>query len=870
MVFSQVDLEKRMDYSARNLPLDKALNRLSKRSKISIAFSDNLISPYTRVSVKFKKKTVQYILEYLLRNTGLSFKVVGDQVVLFKVSNRRHTLSGYITDATSGERLIASHVFIKNGTKGTTTNEYGFYSLTLEEATVTIQFSYLGFKHMIKVINLDRDKRLDIGLEPLLFLEEVLVVDDDSTQLRTFSLEHITPQMINSIPALGGEPDLFRVVQSMPGIQTGTDGVGGIHVRGGNADQNLYLLDGVPIYNPSHLGGIFSIYDSDAIINTKLMKDFIPTRFGGRLSSVMDVRTKEGNNKRFKLNMGVGLTSAKASLEGPIKKDKGAFFISGRRSLFDVAVKPITKRLKEDRNVKGFSDYGFYDLNAKLNYQITKNGQLYLSAYTGKDEFYDESESALEDDGGGIGNVFRIEQKEKQNLDWGNKVAALRYNHLFNPKLFLNTTFTYSDYQFSSTRIGQELSIQTNMEGESDTITRQGFTKYESRIQDWALKLDFDYVAAPNHYWRFGTEVIFHNLYPGVKRSEELEEFPGFEQTAIDSFNIPKNASREISFYLEDQWTLFGKIKTNIGLRATAFQNDGKVYWRADPRIRIWYELNPNFRLKSSFSLLHQYLHLLSASTIGLPNDLWVSSNSVVAPQESWQNSLGFEAEGRRGLKISLDFYYKKMNRLVAYQEGADFSSIDARNWEEKVTVGEGESYGAELFVHRRFGKFTAWLSYSWSKTTRTFEELNLGRTFPFRYDRRHNGQINLIYNLNEKWRLSTNWTYGTGLATTLPVGKYEFPLADPTPVTATAYNEKNSFRMPAYHRMDFDISYRLSKSWGVQKFNFGIYNLYGRMNPVYYRVGRDPDDFTKNQFIQATLFQFLPYFSYRISIGSK
>jgi outer membrane receptor for ferrienterochelin and colicin len=863
---AQVDMEVKLDFTVKNLSLDKALTRLSNRSKISIAYGDKLLPLDVRVTSRFKDKTFQYILEYLLRNSGLGYKIVGDQVVLYKVTHRSFTISGYVKDAKNGERLIASHVFISSATRGTITNEYGFYSLTLKEGDIKIHFSYLGYESKTKTLQLTKDQRLDVELEPVLLLSEILVLDDDSTHMRTLNLEQISLQMIKSMPSLGGEPDLFRAAQLTSGVQTGADGVGGIHVRGGNADQNLYLLDGVPIYNPSHLGGIFSIYDTDAIRSAQLMKDFIPTRYGGRLSSVLDVRTKEGNSKEWQGSVGVGLTSVKTSVEGPIKKNKGAIFFSGRRALLDFMVKPITRKLKEQRNADGYSNYVFYDWNAKVNYSLSSKDQLYLSAYNGRDNFYDENKSSFADQGGI--EQFRLEENTQQQLHWGNKVAALRWNHLFNPKLFLNTTLTYSNYEFRSQDVGERLAIYPDRVP-PDTLREVAFLVYESSIQDWAMKMDFDYVAGPNHYWRLGAEAIMHDFRPGIKRTEDPELFPGFDDTVPDTFSIPTQTAYEYVLYVEDQWTLFSKWKANAGIRGTLFRSDGFNRWMAMPRAQLWYELSPAIRLKTSFNYNYQYLHLLSSSTIGLPSDLWVPATARIKPQRSWQSLIGIEGEGVKGSKISLSVYYKKMDQLITYQEGTDFTDLDARNWEDKVTVGKGESYGAEFFLHKKIGKWIGWLNYTWSKTTRQFDEINLSRTFPFRYDRRHNGQVNILYNFSEHFRIAANWNYGTGLAISLPGGKYEFPLEGTLPrppVEATIYDETNAQRMPAYHRLDVDLSYHVVRDWGAHQFNVGIYNVYSRKNPVYYRIGRDPDDFDKKTYIQATLFQILPYFSYRIS----
>ncbi len=483
---AQVDLQQEIDFSARSLPLDKALNKLSSKAAISIAFSDKLIPEDVRVTAKFKQERVQQILDYLLHNTGLAYKVIGDQVVVFKSGEgRRFTISGYIRDATNGERLIGCHIQALGSNKGAVTNAYGFYSLTLPEGMVQVRFSYLGFKPVTRQIDLDGNHRLDLELQPDLFIQEILVIDEDSSNLRTFAIGHLTQQMIRNMPALGGEPDLLRATQMMPGVQTGADGLGGIHVRGGGTDQNLYLLDGVPIYNVSHLAGVFSIYDVDAVRQSQLYKGYVPVRYGGRLSSILDVRTKEGNTKEWKTRAGLGLTSVKGSLEGPLVKNKGAVFLSARQSLIGMAIRPITRNLKADRNEEGFSDYRFYDLNAKVNYSLSAKDQLYWSLYTGRDQYYDESQSAFEDLQG-IPPV-RFEDRLEQSLSWGNTVSALRWNHLFSAKLFLNTTFTYSRYRFRSDNLGEELIILTDVGGQPDTNRNVSYLRYHSQIEDWAV-----------------------------------------------------------------------------------------------------------------------------------------------------------------------------------------------------------------------------------------------------------------------------------------------------------------------------------------------------------------------------------------------
>ncbi len=376
------------------------------------------------------------------------------------------------------------------------------------------------------------------------------------------------------------------------------------------------------------------------------------------------------------------------------------------------------------------------------------------------------------------------------------------------------------------------------------------------------MKADFDYVAGPDHYWRFGAEGVDHGFQPGVLRSEEESFFPGFSNTDADTLDLPTMSAREYTVYVEDQWTPSGKWKANLGIRATAFQSGGHTRWRAEPRGQLWFQGGEKWRIKGAFTTMYQFLHLLTTSGIGLPNDLWVPATSRVRPQMSWQTVAGLEAKWWPGSELAFDLYFKKMNHLIAYQEGSNLSQLDARNWESKITNGSGKSYGLEIFLRQQLGRFSGWLTYTWSGSTRHFAEINLGKPYPFRYDRRHNIKLNGHFQINDHFRVAANWVYGTGIAITLPIGEYEFAVDPFLPIPATVYNEKNSIRMPDYHRLDIDLEYQINHS---QRINLGVYNIYNRKNPVYYRIGRDHEDFSKKRYLRATLFQVLPYFSYKV-----
>ncbi len=869
--FSQTLLDQEVNFTAKNLSLDRALEKLSDKSKVSIAYSKSLLPETAPISIRFKKESLRNVLEYLLSNTGLTYKVIGSQIVLYREheTSEEFTISGYVEDVSTGEKLICANVFDARSGKGTSTNAYGFYSLTLKEAVVSINYSYLGFQIETKNFDLVKDTRINVNLSASLVLNEVIITASDSTSFRKndFSILDLDDLPVNEmdlLPSLVGETDLIRLAQMIPGVQTGADGLGGLHVRGGNSDQNLFLLDGVPIYNASHLAGLLSVYNSDAIRSSKLIKTGFPVRYGGRLSSVVDVRTKEGNTKELKAEAGIGLSSVRATIEGPLKKDKSSFFISGRRALLDLFVKPITTRIKKDRNEEGFSNYNFFDWNAKMNYSFSNKDKLYLSFYNGRDDFSDESQTSFTDDI--LVEPTTFEDKLQQNLIWGNKLGALRWNHLFGNKLFSNTTLTYSRYKFIAEDRREALNIKTNFLGEKDTLRSVFFNLYQSEIQDWAIRSDFDFIPKPSQYWRFGFEASQHTFKPGILNSEEEKFFPGFETESDTLFNVPRVNAYEVSAYIEQEWRPLPNWQTILGVRATSFFTGGHTYLRLEPRLAVEHRISDSWTLKSSWSLVSQYLHLLSASGIGLPNDLWLPSTEKVAPQKSWQTTLGFDRRLYEKLTIGTELYYKKMNHLIAYREGGNLEMVDAQNWEDKVTSGDGWSYGAEFYVQKNEGETTGALAYTLSWSERQFDEINFGDTYPFRYDRRHNIKLHVVHRFSDQFSVAGNWVYGSGLATTLPLGEYQFPVDPFFPTPARVFSDKNSIRMPAYHRMDLGANWKKSRSWGKTHLSLGIYNVYNRKNPIYYRVGRDPEDFNKKRYLQATLFHFIPYFSYKVA----
>ncbi len=763
---------------------------------------------------------------------------------------QKFTISGYVKDKATGEALIGANIYNKADFSGTTSNNYGFYSITLPKDSVTLVVSFVGYKPIEAKIFLDKNTEFNVGLSGSLELKEVVITAEEEIQQRTqMSTITIPIKQIKSLPALMGEVDVLKVLQLLPGVQSGTEGSSGIYVRGGGPDQNLILLDGVPIYNASHLFGFFSVFNADAINNVDLIKGGFPARYGGRLSSVIDISMKEGNNQEFKGAASIGLISSKLTLEGPIKKSENTTYIlSGRRTYIDILARPFIKAQSGGDETGG---YYFYDLNAKINHKFSNSDRLYLSGYFGNDKAYAKSKYDYTD------NNKQTEYKDQFGLQWGNIITAARWNHLFNPKLFSNVTLTYSRYKFKVF----EKSKETTTKSGKKTTENSAF-EYSSGINDIAAKIDFDYIPNPNHYVRFGINGIIHEFNPGILAYKDTSSKI---DTTTSSFNKSAN---EFAAYIEDDFKIGKNFKINTGIHLSGFYVDKQFYTSFQPRLSMRYLLNNGIALKASYAKMEQYIHLLTNSGIGLPTDLWVPATKRIKPQKSTQYAVGIAKTINRTFEVSIEGYYKDMENLIEYKDGASFTSIE-KDWQDKIEIGKGNSYGAEFFIQKKHGKFTGWLGYTLSWTNRQFKNINFGKEYPYRYDRRHDVSITGVYKVKENLELAAIWVYGTGSAVSLPTKSYlknnENSGDDYGYYSSEVnlYENKNDFRMKSYHRLDFSIAWTKQKKRGIRKWTLGVYNVYNRKNPFFIAIGRDYKTDTK-KFKQYSLIPFLPSFSYK------
>jgi hypothetical protein len=756
-------------------------------------------------------------------------------------AQQKYTLSGYIKDNASGEDLIGATVSINDLNKGSVTNEYGFYSLTIPAGIYTFTFSYIGYQTKTLKIDLRKNVRQNIELQSIAIQEEeveiVVKKGDQNVQSTDVGKVELSTVQVKEIPALLGEVDILKTIQLLPGVQSAGEGSTGFYVRGGGSDQNLILLDEALVFNTGHLFGFFSVFNADAIKSTTLIKGGMPAQYGGRLSSVVDVSMKEGNNRSYHAAGGIGLISSRLTVEGPIVKNKSSFMLSGRRTYIDFLIRPFTKNTNFDGNA-----YHFFDLNAKANYTFSDKDRLFVSGYFGRDVF-----TFASPDGD-----FKV------SIPWGNATTTMRWNHLFNEKLFMNATAIYNDYHF-------EFDLQ------SDEFELGLY----SGIKDINLKWDFGYFPGAVHKVKFGAHYTYHTFIPNSARATSID---GVNITADD---IRKKYAHETAFYISDDFDLTDNLKVNAGIRFSTFllappytqlikNDDGlvtdtvyykkgdkiKTYYGLEPRINMRYTINAKTSIKASYNHNYQYLHLVSNATSTLPTDIWVPSSKEVEPQIGDQFSFGVFRNFKENMfETSVEFYYKYMQNQIEYKDG--YVEDITRELEWDFVFGTGTSYGMELFINKAYGKWTGWIGYTLSKTTRHFEDL-LTQHFPAKFDRTHDLAVVVLYELNKRWSFGTTFIYGTGNSTTLPSRRYYI---DNTIVNE--YMPRNSYRLEPYHRLDISATL---KSKEQKKFSsdwaFSIYNVYNHKNVYFLYIDTEGNALDGSLSIQAkkvSLFPIIP-----------
>ena len=830
----------RLTLTLRNATLKEFVKRIENSTGYSFIYGEEINISH-KINLKVKDMPLHEILDLVFKDEPISYQFSERYILLQKKKkqkpvSRKFTISGYVTDGTSSETLIGTNIIESHQYQGTTTNPYGFYSITLPEGETELRFSYLGYATETHKFTLSQDTLLNIRMRGNAQLQEVVVVSDKA--------------------------DVMKAIQLMPGVQAGVDGSAGLYIRGGSPDQNLILLDGTPVYNVDHMFGFFSVFTPEAIKKVTLFKSSFPARFGGRLSSVIDVRTNDGDMKKYHGTLSIGLLTSKINLEGPIVKDKTSFNISARRSYADLIAKPF---MPDDEKYS----YYFYDINAKINHKFSDRSRLYLSAYNGKDHFAADYDS-------------NTDYKDGSKMNWGNTIISARWNYIFNNRLFSNTTVSYNNYLFD---INAYTSNQYAL-GNDETFTNRYSSDYRSGINDWHYQIDFDYNPSPVHHVKFGAGYIYHRFRPEVMTSKisDRTDDQTYRDTTYHNMNNSRIYAHEVSAYAEDNLKISSRLRLNLGLHFSLFHVQKQSYFSLQPRISARYQLTDDITLKASYTKMSQYVHLLSSMPIAMPTDLWVPVTKEIKPMQSHQYSLGGYYTGIKGWEFSVEGYYKDMRNVLEYKDGVSFFG-SSTGWENKVEMGKGRSVGIELMAQKTLGKTTGWLSYTLSKSDRKFAKggINNGERFPYKYDRRHNINLTVNHKFNERIDIGASWVFYTGGTSTIPEEKtaiirpgnganngytpgyedYYNPAYNNSPnIGESNYVEhRNNYRLPASHRLNIGINFNRKTKHGMRIWNISLYNAYNSMNPAWVYRAYNYDG--KAVIKKYTLLPCIPSFTY-------
>lgn len=818
------------------------LKDLKKLENLSLSYDERNI-PNKRVRIERGKTSLKSLLELLFKGSGIQFKSLGKQIVIYpKDPPEKTTINGKIKSAADGEYLPGASVYIRELQTGVAANAYGFYSITLPPGEYTFVYSFVGYQAYERTVNIVTNLSMDIELsEGLERLDEVVVLAERAneniinSQVSSHSIEM---QQIRSMPVLGGEVDVLKGIQFLPGIQSANEGTTGFSVRGGSYDQNLILLDEALVYNPSHAVGIFSVFNPDVIKDVQVYKGGIPARYGGRLSSVVDIKMKEGNDKALAITGSIGLVGSRLTVESPIGKNVSVL-LSGRYGY----VGQTAKKLAEWANVDSYdqnAEIDFYDLNAKVNIKLSDKDHLYLSTYTGDDHFKNDV-------------VFA-----DNTLDWGNQTATVRWNRSFGPKLFGNLTFVYSDFDYAYI--------------ENNDIRNYRWT---ANFKQKGAKLDFDYFISPKHELNFGLAVTDHDFAPGSIR-------PNNENSIIEPFDMDNRQAIESAIYLSHEHKISPRFLANYGVRVSGFHNIGagtKYYFddnretllrteefdegevlnenfRLAPRASLTYIIDDKNSVKASYNRTYQFLHLVTNSSVGLPTDVWLPVDNNIKPREADQVALGyFRNLQDNALRFSAETYYKRFNNVIDYKDNADLFLNN--NVETQIRTGTGEAYGVEFLLEKRKGRWNGWTSYTLSRVTQQIDEVNQGKEYSPRYDKRHNLSLVVSYELNKKWQLAANFAYISGGGITVPLGFY-----NSAGRPYNYYSERNAYRLPAYHQLNISGTYKFRpKGKWQSELVLGITNVYDRRNYFSFYVNHQEN--ARTRVLKSYLFGLMPSINY-------
>ncbi len=848
-----------------NVSIDSALFVLSNNSQVAISYDPSII-PNKLVTLFVQNIKLGLALDNIFEGTDLKYQILGNQLIIKAfMSNelkKNYNISGIVFDSLSKERLVYANIFTDGAHQyGNISNEYGFYSISIPQDRYTLNFSFLGYTKQQVSFDLQSDTIIDVYLSPEQLMNEIII--RETIQRKSTEAEQsvtVPVDLLINMANIGGEPDVFRMLQMRAGVASFTDGFGGIQVRGGQSDHTLSLMDGVPIYNTGHMLGLFSVFHPTIVKSTRLLKAGVPARYGGRLSAILDVALKDGNKNKVAGEFSVSPLLIRGSLELPINKGKSSLLLAGRRTIIDPFLRPLSKYQFERNNEDGFINFYFFDFNAKFNTELGKNDQLFLSYYQGQDSYLNEVEGDVD-----ISTVQKIRQLDVSDYSWGNRLASVKWNHFFGSKAFLTSKgfvsrFRFQNFEFDRTIInpgaGQTLGFNSQL--------------YQSEIEDRGISIDLDVFFNANWKIRFGGEFIRHTVIPGADFNASdvslLDENLRLSASVVrDNSIFPELYGQETRAYIENEIRMADRLTLQAGLHVARLQADNSKYTFFEPRLALSYRFGHDHFLRLAFTEMDQFMHVISTFGLGLPNDIWIPSTANITPQRARDWSVSFDFNFKSGYSWSLSAYTKELRNIYGFREGGIFAIQANENWEEQLFSGNGRSRGVEVELEKKLGIIRGFVSYTYSKSTRQFEEINDGIEFYANNDRRHQSAINLQTKINNNLDFSIGYTYNTGSPVTLPIAIQSIVVSNTVEIVPI-YGRINNARLPAYHNLSMGLNVHNQYTWARQKFSLGVYNVYNRRNPFYIDLVKDPDNNLRFNLEQVSLMPLLPYISYSIS----
>ena len=842
----------------KRVPLQDILLEIEKQTGLFFSYESSMLKEFRHVSLTARDESLSYCLKRLFEPLPLVYRITGRYVIL-KRKPRQYTISGFVRDSVSYESLIAATVVERSSGKGSVSNNYGFYSITLPPGKVVLSSSYVGYEPCFVTFELTCDTMIDLSLSPAGVLGEVVIkgISPRSDVLNSrVGVSDVPASRVKSLPALLGETDVVKTLQRLPGVTGGTEGMSGLFVRGGDGDDNLFLLDGNPVYHVNHLLGFFSAFNPDAIKNTRFYKGSFPAEYGGRLSSVVDVRMNDGNRQEYHGNISVGLLSARANLEGPIVKDRSSFNVSVRRTWLDLITGTALAIVNKNSDTKESFGYHFFDINAKVNHSFSERSRAYLSFYMGQDAFRQGSKEKHEDSD----DMFLWR--------WGNLIGSAGWNYVFGQKLFGNLMVGYSRFRSHIRQEAKGYEIEGNR-AERQSIKRD--SRYKSEMEDLSVRLSMDYSPSMNHRIRMGTDYLYHNFRPenSQQRSWVNDSLVNPVYELLYDYSLIKG--HEFSLFAEDEMRVTDRLRVNAGLRYTLFHVENEIYHSFQPRLSARYLLRPDLSAKISYSKMNQYVHLLSNTYVNQPTDIWVPVTEQVPPMSSHQITAGLYYNLKRMYDFSIEGYYKRLNNLIDYKDHWPVETHFS-GWEDRVGLGKGKTYGVEFMAQKTNGKTTGWIGYTLSWSDRWFPDgsVNKGRHFPFRFDNRHKVNVVVSRKLSRKVELTGAWVFASGNHISLPEYKYLSPsyqrehgyfevvgMMDTNP----GLSARNNYQLSPYHRLDLGVNfYRYKKKGRMGIWNLSLYNAYLKPNPFMTELKAGGSDVVLQETI---LFYCMPSVSY-------